>query len=93
MSNVSSTELFSVNYPITVTLAGGTDATVNSDAELQSNINASLTTQATITQAEENSKKLETILVDGRFKVQSFITAGVDSANNYKDSTVDFAND
>jgi hypothetical protein len=36
-------------------------------------------------------KKLETILVDGRFKVQSFITAGV--ANNYKDSTVDFAND
>jgi hypothetical protein len=71
MSNVSSTELFSVNYPITVTLAGGTDATVNSDAELQSNINAS--TQATITQAEENSKKLETILVDGRFKVQSLL--------------------
>jgi hypothetical protein len=92
MSNVSSTELFSVNYLITVTLAGGTDATVNSDAELQSNINASLTTQATITQAEENSKKLETILVDG-VSVQSFITAGVDSANNYKDSTVDFAND
>jgi hypothetical protein len=60
MSNVSSTELFSVNYPITVTLAGGTDATVNSDAELQSNINA--TSQKTITQAEENSKKLETIL-------------------------------
>jgi hypothetical protein len=59
---------------------------------LQSNINASLTTQATITQAEENSKKLETILVDG-VSVQSFITAGVDSANNYKDSTVDFAND
>jgi hypothetical protein len=24
----------------------------------------------------ENSKKLETILVDGSFKVQSFITAG-----------------
>jgi hypothetical protein len=42
MSNVSSTELFSVNYPITVTLAGGTDATVNSD---ESNINASLTTR------------------------------------------------
>jgi hypothetical protein len=33
-----------------------------------------LSTQATITQAEENSKKLETILVDGSFKVQSFIT-------------------
>jgi hypothetical protein len=52
MSNVQH-RVISVNYPITVTLAGGTDATVNSDAELQSNINASLTTQATITQAEE----------------------------------------
>ncbi|WP_016989097.1 hypothetical protein [Flavobacterium sp. ACAM 123] len=93
ISNVSSTELFSVNYPITVTLAGGTDATVNSDAELQSNINASLATQATITQAEQNAKKLETILVNGMFKVQSFVTAGTDSANNYKDNTVDFAND
>jgi hypothetical protein len=28
-----------------------------------------------------------------RLKVQSFVTAGVDSANNYKDTTVDFAND
>jgi hypothetical protein len=93
MSNISSTELFSVNYPITVTMIGGTEATVNSDAELQSNINASLATQTTITQAEQNSKKVETILVNGMFKVQSFVTAGVDSANNYKDATVDFAND
>jgi hypothetical protein len=55
MSNVSSTELFSVNYPITVTLIDGTQSTVNSDAELQSN-NASLTTKATITQAERIRK-------------------------------------
>lgn len=93
MGNVSSTELFSVKYPIMVKLIDGTQATVNSDAELQSNINASVTTKATITQAEQNSKKLETILVNGTFKVQSFITAGVDSANNYKDTTVGFAND
>jgi hypothetical protein len=85
MSNVSSTELFAVKYPITVKLIDGTQSTVNSDAELQSN-NASLTTKATITQAEQNSKKLETILVNGTFKVQSFVTAGVDSANNYKDT-------
>lgn len=93
MNKVSSTELFAVNYPITVKLIDGTETKVNSDAELQSNINASLTTQATITQAEQNSKKLETILVNGTFKVQSFITAGVDSANNYKDATIDFTND
>jgi hypothetical protein len=63
MSNVSSTELFSVNYPI-VTLAGGTDATVNSDAELQSSM---LHNASNNNSSRREFKKLETILVDGRF--------------------------
>jgi hypothetical protein len=93
MTNISSTELFSVNYPITVTSIDGTQSTVSSNAELQSNINASIATQSRINEAENNSKKLETILVNGAFRVKSFVNAGVDSANNYKDTTVDFAND
>jgi hypothetical protein len=93
MTNISSTELFSVNYPITVTSIDGTQSTVSSNAELQSNINASIATQARINEAENNSKKLETILVNGAFRVKSFVNAGVDSANNYKDTTVNFAND
>jgi len=93
MSNVSSTELFSVKYPMTVVLADGTNTTVSSDAEFQAAINASIKTEATMAEAAQNSKNLETVLVNGMFKVQSFITAGVDSANNYKDYTVDFAND
>ncbi|MFQ3172997.1 MAG: hypothetical protein ACI9WT_000053 [Flavobacterium sp.] len=93
MSNVSSSELFSVNYPMTVTLIDGAKTIVTSDAEFQAAINASLKTQATITEAAQNSKKLETVLVNGIFKVDSFVTAGVDSANNYKDFTIDFAND
>jgi hypothetical protein len=55
MSNVSSTELFSVNYPITVTLMVVQMQRLI-DAELQSNINASLATQTTITQAGEIQK-------------------------------------
>ncbi|MFV8370761.1 hypothetical protein [Flavobacterium sp. LB2R40] len=93
MSNVSSTELFSVNYPISVTIADGTKSTVSSDAELQAAINASLKTEATMAEAVQNSKKLETILVNGKFKVESFVTAGVNSASSYKDFSVDFAND
>ena len=93
MSGISSTELFSVNYPISVTLIDGTKTTVNSDAEFQAAINASLKTEATMDEVIENSKKLETILVNGAFKVQSFVNAGVDTANSYKDFTVDFAND
>lgn len=92
MSNVSSTELFSVNYPMTVTLIDGTKTTVNTDAEFQAAINASLKTKATMAEAEQNSKKLETILVNGMFKVESFLNSGVETANNYKGYTVDFAN-
>lgn len=93
MSNVSSTELFSVNYPMTVTLIDGTETMVSSDAEFQAAISASLTTEATMTEAAQNTDKLETVLVNGMFKVDSFVTAGVDSANNYKDFTIDFASD
>ena len=93
MSTVSSAELFSVNYPISVTSVDGSKSTVSSDAEFQAAINASLKTKATMDEAAQNSKKMETILVNGMFKVQSFVTAGVDSANNYKGNTIDFAND
>jgi hypothetical protein len=93
ISTVSSTELFSVNYPMTVTLIDGTKTTVSSDAEFQATINATLTTEATMEEAAQNSNKLETVLVNGMFKVDSFVTAGVDSVNNYKGFTVDFAND
>lgn len=92
MTNVSSTELFSVHYPITVTLIDGTKTTVNSDAEFQAAIDASLKTKATMAEAEQNSKKLEIILVNGLFKVESFLNSGVETANNYKGYTVDFAN-
>jgi hypothetical protein len=92
MSNVNSTELFSVNYPMSVTLIDGTKTTISSDAELQSTINASIKTEAIMATAVENSKKLETILVNGKFKVESFLTAGVNTAANYKEYTVDFAN-
>lgn len=92
MSNVRSTELFSVNYPISVTIADGTKTTVSSDAELQAAITASLKTEAAMAEAVQNGKKLETILVNGKFKVDSFVNAGVNSATNYKDFTIDFAN-
>jgi hypothetical protein len=92
MSNVSTTEFYSVNYPISVTIADGTKTTVSSDAELQAAITASQKTEAAMEVAAENSKKMETILVNGKFKVDSFVNAGVNTATNYKDYTVDFAN-
>jgi hypothetical protein len=93
MSNISSTELFSVKYPIAVTFIDGTKTTLNSDAEFKAAIEASLKTKATIAAAAESSKQMEAILVNGLFKVQSFVNGGVDTATTYKDFTIDFAND
>jgi hypothetical protein len=92
VSNVSSTELFSVKYPISLTIADGTKLTIFSDAELQAAITSSLKTEEAMAEAVQNSKKLETILVNGKFKVDSYVSAGVNSATNYKDFTIDFAN-
>ena len=92
ISNVSSTELFSVSYPISVMIADGSKRLISSDAELQAAITASLKTEATMAAAVQNSKKLETILVNGKFKVDSYVSAGVNSATNYVDFTLDFAN-
>ncbi|UQD57133.1 hypothetical protein [Flavobacterium sp. K5-23] len=92
MSNVSSAELFSVKYPMSVTLIDGSKITVSGDAEFQAAITASLKTKATIDTAAQNTKKLETIIVNGMFKVDSFLTAGVQTATDYQGYTVDFAN-
>lgn len=93
MVNLSSTEYFSVKYPMTVTLVDGSTEVVSSDAELKANIDAALSIESKMEVAAENKEKLETILVNGTFKVNSYINAGVESANNYVNTTIDFAND
>lgn len=93
MKNMTSTELFSIQYPITVTLSGSTSQVINSEAEFKAAINAALDIKSKMEVAEDNKEKLEAILVNGTFKVNSFINAGVESANNYVSYTIDFAND
>ncbi len=92
MSNLSSTELFSVKYPISLDIADGSKATISSDAELQAAINAGIKIKEALALAAENVKKIEPILVNGKFKIESFVVAGVNSAANYKDFTIDFTN-
>lgn len=93
VSAMNSSEYFSIKYPINVTLTGESAQQVNSDAEFKATVNAALDIESKINVAIENKKKLETILVNGTFKVNSFVNAGVDSANNYLNTTIDFAND
>ena len=95
MNNFSDDELFAIDYPITATLNGDSSTVIeiSSDLDLQSRITECLGTEDTEEEAEENANNLETILVDGLFKVESFVLAGIETANDYADYTIDFAND
>jgi hypothetical protein len=73
--------------------SNGTSATIDGDSDLQSSINECLAEEDEMDEAEENADALAEILVDGVFKVQSFVNAGVDTANEYAEFTIDFAND
>lgn len=93
MNNFGSDELFAINYPIGITFSNGTSATVNSDVVLQSSINECISEEDAMDDAEESADLLQDILVDGLFRVNSFVNSGVDTANNYAEFTINFAND
>ena len=93
MSNFGNNEMFAINYPITAKLNNETMVTITSDLDLKSSINDCLGVEEAEDTAEAEAKNLETILVDGAFKVESFVNAGVDKATDYADFTIEFAND
>ena len=93
INNFGNDELFAVNYPITAELSDSTTITITSDLELQSSINDCIDEEQAMDDAENEADNLESILVDGLFRIESFVNSGVDTANNYADYTIDFAND
>ena len=92
-NNLGEDELFSVNYPITITGASDATAVISSDIELQTSVQDCVDEEDIIEDAEADVDTLEQILVDGLFQVDSFIDSGLDTANQYAEFTIDFAND
>lgn len=93
IQGMSNSEYFSVKYPVNVILADGSTMEINSDLELKASITTALNIEEAMDEAEDDKEDLETILVNGTFKVNSYLNAGVDSTNNYLGATIDFAND
>ncbi len=93
MNSFSTDELFAVDYPITATINDQTSVTIDSDIDLQAQIDDCLETEQAIEDAENQANSLEEILVDGLFRVESFVNAGVDTAIDYAEYSIDFAND
>ncbi len=95
INNFDDDSLFAINYPITATLKGQSNTVIeiSSDMDLQSKITDCLADEDIMEDAEENADDIEDILVEGMFKVESFINAGLNTANDYANYTIDFAND
>ncbi|WP_034044347.1 hypothetical protein [Wocania ichthyoenteri] len=82
---------FTVNYPITATLNSDTVISITSDLDLQTKITECIAIEDEMEEAEEDAKTVEAILVEGTFKVQSFIDASIEKANDYANYTIDLA--
>ncbi|WKD85494.1 hypothetical protein KCTC32516_00835 [Polaribacter huanghezhanensis] len=93
MNGLDANELFAVNYPFTATLSNGTTAQVGSDADFKNAISDCLTYDAKEKEAKKQAKAVEAILTKSKFKVESFITAGVNKASDYVNWSIDFTND
>ena len=93
MNSISSTELYQVSYPISIKFSNGTTATINSDSELQSSIDNCSSEEDAKAESEAKANQMRKILVDGSFKIESYLNAGVDSANKYQGFALDFTND
>ncbi|MBQ0788732.1 MAG: hypothetical protein KBT69_14635, partial [Oceanihabitans sp.] len=93
INSFSDDELFSINYPINLAFTSGTSTTISSDSELQASIDDCMNDEEVMEDAEADADALEEILVDGLFQIESFVNTGINTANDYAEFTIDFAND
>ena len=93
MTGLQTDALFSVSYPIAATLSNGTSIQVNSDSEFQNAISECVQFEEEEDQAAETADEVEAILSGAKFKVETFVTEGVNTANDYADWSIEFTND
>jgi hypothetical protein len=93
MTDLQSDELFTINYPISATLSNGTNVQINSDAEFQNAISECIQFEDEKEQAANTANEVEAILSGTKFKVETFVKAGVNTANEYTNWSIEFTND
>lgn len=93
MTGLQSDELFAVDYPISATAKNGTTIQINSDSEFENAISECVQTEEEEEQAEEMAIEIEAVLSKSKFKVESFIDAGVNKTNDYVNWSFEFTND
>ena len=93
MTNLEGDELFAVNYPINVTLSNGTNVQIKSDAEFQNAILECVQFEDEKEDAANTATEVEAILSGTKFKVETFVVAGANTANDYANWSIEFTND
>ncbi|MBU3011446.1 hypothetical protein KO506_08530 [Polaribacter vadi] len=93
MTSLGSDELFAVNYPIRTTLSNGTEIQITSDAEFQNAISDCVQYEDEKDDAANTAAEAEAVLSGTKFKVETFINNGVDTANDYAEWSIEFTND
>ncbi|MGG6229965.1 hypothetical protein [Tenacibaculum sp. SDUM215027] len=93
VDDLDSDDLFSVKYPITVTLSDGTSVEINNDSEFEDAVEECISYEEAEEAAEESADELESIVSKATFKVESFVTGGVDKVEDFAAYTIEFTND
>ena len=93
MTGLESDELFAVNYPISATLSNGTEIQITSDAEFQNAISECIQYEDEKEDAANTAAEVEAVLSGTKFKVETFVNNGVDTANDYAEWSIEFTND
>ena len=92
MNDLNSDELFSVNYPFNAVLSDGTAVQIGSDIEFKEAIATCSSYEEEQEQAEETADEVEAIVSTSKFKVESYVKSGIETANEYADYTIEFTN-
>ncbi|WP_028892162.1 hypothetical protein [Tenacibaculum sp. 47A_GOM-205m] len=88
-----SDKLFSIKYPITVTLSNGTSVQINDDSEFEDALEECTAYEAEEELAEEKAEEVEGIVSKATFIVESFVTGGVNIAEDFAEYTIEFTNE
>jgi hypothetical protein len=93
IKDLQSSVLFSVDYPVSAMLSNGTALEINSDTAFQNAISECTQTEDQEEEAANTATEVEAVLSGTTFKVETFVTGGVDTASDYADYTIEFTND
>lgn len=93
MSTLESTQFFAVDYPISATLSNGVTVEIENDAAFKNAISDCVQFEDEKQEAADAKTEIAAIMSNAKFKVESFVTANIETASDYANWSIEFTND